>query len=232
MGGGASSSLHAVSTLGLGETSRHKLSTTPAIPQVEGEACGKTMLASWGHGSLPTFGGKLARNPSLQEDNQDPHLSLGAGGRLKALRSPSPQDLGRSQASQEKSQSSCPTSAWVQECELFRQMHDQLRSDMQSLRECVSLLLSECRHNFQELKESLGKAKLDKGEDNRVDFTQNKQLEQQKNNKQMSKKISLTERTLAHSKTLQKKRLQQRGSLASFPRRRKEKEQEDKRSKK
>ena len=140
MGGGASSSLHAVSTLGLGETSRHKLSTTPAIPQVEGEACGKTMLASWGH-DLPPFSGGKVRNPSLQGDNQDPHLRLGAGGRLKALRSPSPRDLGRSQALDEKSQSSCPTSAWVQECELLRQMHDQLRSDMQSLRECVSLLL-------------------------------------------------------------------------------------------
>ena len=182
MGGGASSSLHAVSTLGLGETSRHKLSAPPATQQAEMEACGTTMLASWGHGHSPTFCGECARNPSLQEADQDPHHNLGEGIRLQALGSPSPKDPGRSQALKEESQSSCPASvligAWVQECELLKKMHDQLRKDMQSLRECVSLLLSECRHNFQELQDSLGTAKLGTGEDNRVDFTQNKQQQQ------------------------------------------------------
>ena len=159
MGGGAPSSLQAVSIseVGLGETSRCRLLTTLAIPPVEGEACRETMLASWGH-DLPPFCGGEVRNPSLQENNQDPHQSLGGGSRLG------------------RSQSSCPT-AWVQECELLRQ-------EMKSLRECVALLCSECRHSFQELKDSLGMAKLKTGEDNRVDFTQNKleqqQLEQQK----------------------------------------------------
>ena len=221
MGGGASS-LHAVSTLGLGETSRCKLLTTPAIPPVEGGACRETMLASWGH-DLPPFSGGKVRNPSLQEDNQDPHLRLGAGGRLKALRSPSPQDLGRSQALQEKSQSSCPTSAWVQECELLTKMHDQLREDMQSLRECVSLLLSECRHNFQELKDSLGTAKLRTGEDNRMDFTQNKQQQQLEQQKQEQADEQDDQLERADLDSQQKLAKEEKGELGQLPQKKKRK---------
>ena len=180
MGGGASSSLHAVSNLRLGETSRCKLPTTPANPQAEGGACRETELVSWGHGLSP-FSGDKVRHPSLQENDQLHNHSLGVGSRQEALRSPSPQDLGRSQAFQSKGQSSHPApvsiGAWVEECELCK-MHDQLRSDMQSLRECVDTLVTlihshheENRRNFQELREA-------KGEANRVDFTQNKQQQQ------------------------------------------------------
>ena len=178
MGGGAPSSLQAVSIskVGLGTTPRCKLLTPPANRLEEGGACRETTVASWGHGRSPRFGGELARHPSLQQGSQEHNHSLGVGGRLEALRSPSPMDLGRSQASNEESQSSCP-SAWVQECEL-------LRTEMKSLRECVSLLVSECRHSFQELKDSLGIAKLDKGEDNRMDFTQNKRQQQLEQHKQ------------------------------------------------
>ena len=181
MGGGASSSLHAVSNSDVGSYNLGKppcceLSAPPAIPLAEKEAYSETMVASWGHGQSQLFG-DLARNPSLQQGDHDPHRRLGAGGRQEALRSPSLYDPGRSQALQEESQSSCPTSAWVQECELLRQ-------EMESLRECVSLLLSECRHSFQELKDSLGTAKLEKGEANRMDFTQNKQQQQLEQHKQ------------------------------------------------
>ena len=141
MGGGASSSLHACN-LRLGATSRCKLLTTPANPQAEGGACRETELARWGHGNSPAFCGELARNPGLQDNHQLHDHSLGVGSRQKALRSPSPQDLGRSQASQAKSQSSHPApvsiGAWVEECELCRR-HDHLRRDMQSLRECMSM---------------------------------------------------------------------------------------------
>ena len=160
MGGGAPSSLQAVSIskVGLGETPRCKLSTPSAIRLEEGEACRETTVASWGH-DLPPFCGGEVRNPSLQQTNQDPHQSLGGGSRLG------------------ESQSSCPAFAWVQECEL-------LKKEVKSLRECVSQLCSECRHNFRELKDSLGTAKLAKGEDNRMDFTQNKQQQQLEQHKQ------------------------------------------------
>ena len=81
------SSLHAVSIseVGLGETSRHKLSTTSPLPEVEGEACGKTTVASWGHGRSPRFSGELARHPSLQQEDQDPHQSLGVGGQARSF---------------------------------------------------------------------------------------------------------------------------------------------------
>ena len=95
---------------------------------------------------------------------------------------------------------------------------------MKSLRECVSLLLSECRHSFQELKDSLGRAKLRTGEDNRMDFTQNKQQQQLEKQQQMSKKISLTKLTLTQNKEM----LQHRGSLTSFPEEEKEKNKKTK----
>ena len=177
------------------------------------------MVASWGHSSSPIFGGELARHPSLQQGDQDPHLRLGAGDRLKALRSPSPQDLGRSQASQEDSQSSCPTSAWVQECEL-------LRKEMKSLRECVSLLLSECRHSFQGLKDSLGTAKLRTGEDNRMDFTQNKpqqQLEQQKQEQADEQDDELEKAHLDSQQKLAKEEAATQGELGQLTQKKKRK---------
>ena len=202
MGGGASS-LHAVSIseVGLGETSRHKLSTTSPIPEVEGEACGKTMVASWGH-DLPPFGGGEVRNPSLQQGHQDPHPSLGEGNRLG------------------ESQSSCPAFAWVQECELLRQ-------EIKSLRECVSQLCSECRHNFRELRNSLGMAKLQTGEDNRVDFTQNKleqqQLEQHKQEQTDEQDDELEKAHLDSQQKLAKEEAATKGELGQLTQKKKRK---------
>ena len=226
MGGGASS-LHAVSIseVGLGETSRCRLLTTLAIPPVEGEACRETTVASWGHGSAHLdLVVSEARHPSLQQEDQDPHQSLGVGGRLEALRSPSPMDLGRSQASKEESQSSHPASvsigAWVEECELLRQ-------EMKSLRECVSQLCSECRHNFRELRDSLGMAKLQTGEDNRVDFTQNKleqqQLEQHKQEKTDEQDDELEKAHLDSQQNLAREEAATKGELGQLTQKKKRK---------
>ena len=210
MGGGAPSSLQAVSIskVGLGETPRHKLSAPAATQQSELEACGKTMVASWGH-DLPPFCGGEVRNPSLQQGDQNPHHSLGEGSRLG------------------RSQSSCPT-AWVQECELLRQ-------EMKSLRECVSLLCSECRHSFQELKDSLGIAKLDKGEDNRMNFTQNKrqqQLEQQKQEQADEQDDELEKANLDSQQKLAKEEAATQGELGQLTQKKKRKKTENTRSKK
>ena len=56
------------------------------------------------------------------------------------------------------------------ERELLAQELSQLRAEMMSLRECVVLLSSECRHSFQELKESIAKQQLgQKGDEQQND---------------------------------------------------------------
>ena len=158
----------------------------------------------------------LPENPSLQENHQLHDHSLGVGSRQKALRSPSPQDLGRSQASQAKSQSSHPApvsiGAWVEECELCRR-HDHLRRDTQSLRECVDDLVKlihshheENRRNFQELRDA-------KGEANRVEITQNKQqqqLEQQEQQQADEQEDQLDKADLDSQPKLEKKKKRNR----------------------
>ena len=159
----------------------------------------KTTVASWGH-DLPPFCGGEVRNPSLQQEDQDPHQSLGEGNRLG------------------ESQSSCPAFAWVQECELLRQ-------EVKSLRECVSQLCSECRHNFRELKDSLGMAKLQTGEDNRVDFTQNKleqqQLEQHKQEKTGEQDDQLEKADLDSQQKLEENDVATKGELSQLTQKKK-----------
>ena len=79
-------------------------------------------------------------------------------------------------------------------------------------------------------------AKLQTGEDNRVDFTQNKleqqQLEQHKQEKTDEQDDELEKAHLDSQQNLAKEEAATRGSLDSLPRRRKGKETENKSSKK
>ena len=191
---GASSSFFSESNLGLGETSPASLLPRSLSSEQNGELAEATAHASWGH-SQAAFCAVLARHPSLHEKDHHNH-SLGEQERqATALRSSCPMDLGRSQAAE--GQSSHPASslvgAWVEERELSSQQFAQLRAEMKSLRECVDHLVSlldshhkENLRNFQELHDSIGKAKLTKGEANRVDFTQHKQQQLQQQEQQES----------------------------------------------